>query len=251
MHKNKLMKTILIKAHRIITGYYQLLLVCLVLLFILRPYQNEVSYVGVWKFFLSIVILSAVFNVKHNRIVRIIASFLAIPTIILAWLDLAYPCPLFFISNAFVTSIFLFLCTVSILCDVVLRAKVTLETLRGVICAYFMIAFAFAYSYYLVEYISPNSFHLIGESSSIYDYSHYFSELLYFSFVTLLTIGYGDITALKSVGQTLTVLEGTIGQFYIAILVARLVSVYSSYADARVIKLLDEFSKVKKDHEKH
>jgi voltage-gated potassium channel len=245
------MRPILRKAHNIITAYYQVLLVCLILLFILRPHSNEIYYVAIWKFFLSSVILSAVFNVKHNDKVRIIASCLALPTIILAWLDLAYPCPLFFISNAVLTSIFLFLCTCSILFDVVLRAKVTLETLRGVICAYFMIAFAFAYSYYLIEYIFPNSFHLIGSPASIYNYAHYFSQLLYFSFVTLLTIGYGDITAVKSAGQTLTVLEGIIGQFYIAILVARLVSVYSSYADDRVIKLLHEFTKAKKEQDKH
>ena len=52
---------------------------------------------------------------------------------------------------------------------------------------------------------------------------------MYFSFVTLLTIGYGDITALKDLAQTCSILEGIAGQFYIAILVSRLVAVYSFY----------------------
>jgi hypothetical protein len=243
------MKRLARKIHSVIVGYYHLLLVCLILLFVLRPYNSDPTYVGVWKFFLSAVILSAIFNVKHNRTVRIIASILAIPTIVLAWLDLAYPGPIFFISNALMTAIFLFICTCSILFDVVLRARVTTETLRGVICAYFMIAFVFAYVYYLIEYIVPGSFHLIGHISSIYDYSHYFSELLYFSFVSLLTIGYGDITALKSAGQTFTVMEGIVGQFYIAILVARLVSVYSFSSDKHTLELLEDVAKSKK--EKH
>jgi|JI9StandDraft_1071089.scaffolds.fasta_scaffold03133_10 voltage-gated potassium channel len=223
-----------------IAGYYHLLLLWLLALFIFRPFTHQVFYVGGWKLCLSLVILSSIFNIHHTPTVKTIASCLAVPAVILSWLDLAYPGPLFFISNAFVTALFLFICTISILYDVVLRAKVTLETLRGVICAYFMIAFAFAYSYYLVEYIFPNSFHLAGPPASIYDYAHYFSQFLYFSFGTLLAIGYGDITALKSVAQTLAILEGIIGQFYIAILVARIVSVYSFYAHKERAEITSE-----------
>ena len=64
--------------------------------------------------------------------------------------------------------------------------------------------------------------------------------MLYFSFITLLTIGYGDIVAIKDVGQTATVIEGIIGQFYVAILVARLVAVYSFYSDKRLIRAIEK-----------
>ncbi len=236
-------------AQSFFSSYYHLLLVALVALFVFRPFTHIPLYVGIWKLCLSFVILFSIFNIHHKPIVKKIASCLAVPAVICSWLDLAYPNPVFFISNAFVTSIFLFLCTVSILCDVVLRAKVTLETLRGVICAYFMIAFAFAYSYYLVEFIDPNSFHLTGPSTSIYDYAYYFSRFLYFSFGTLLAIGYGDITALKSVGQTLAILEGLIGQFYIAILVARIVSVYAHSSNKQIYEIFSEpASKHSKNH---
>ncbi len=58
---------------------------------------------------------------------------------------------------------------------------------------------------------------------------------MYFSFVTLLTIGYGDITPLQAISQTFVILEGIIGQFYIAILVARIVSVYSLMQDKELL----------------
>ena len=225
------MKQLIHKAKNIFSGYYYFLLICLILLFIFKPFVNNIIYISAWKLLFSVMVLSSIFNVDHNPFVRIVAYILVLPTILFCFLDLIYPCPLFFILNVLSTTIFLFACTSSILFDVVLRAKVTLETLRGVICAYFMIAFAFGYTFYLVEYLVPGSFRMIGAALSPYDYAHYLSQLFYFSFITLLTIGFGDITPLRSLSQTLTVIEGIIGQFYIAILVARLVSVYSVYRD--------------------
>jgi voltage-gated potassium channel len=51
--------------------------------------------------------------------------------------------------------------------------------------------------------------------------------MVYFSFITLIAIGYGDITPTGDVGQMFSVMEGLIGQFYLAILVARIVSVFA------------------------
>jgi hypothetical protein len=173
-------------------------------------------------------------------VVKWIASGLAIPSVILSWVNLIHPSEVIFVSNAVTTILFMFVCVASILYDVVLRAHVTLETLRGVICAYFMLAFAFAYVYFLIEYMIPGTFMFSRTEVSVFSFTHYISEMLYFSFVTLLTIGYGDIVAVKDVGQTATVLEGVIGQFYVAILVARLVSVYSFYSDKRLIRALEK-----------
>lgn len=219
-------------------GYYTILLLSVVLLFIFRPYSKGVVYLGVWKFFLTIVFLSAIFNGKHKKIIKQITFILTIPAILLSWLNLFHPDERFFVANAVCTALFMIICTCSILYDVVLRARVTLETLRGVICAYFMFAFAFAYIYYLIEYTSPDSFHFTTRDVYVSSYMHYISEMLYFSFVTLLTIGYGDITAATDVGQTVAVIEGIIGQFYIAILVARLVSVYSFFSDKKILRAL-------------
>jgi voltage-gated potassium channel len=221
-------------------GYYNLLLVFTFLLFIFRPYNRTELYLAVWKLCLAGTILSSIFNCHHRKVVKWIASGLAIPSVILSWVNLIHPSEVIFVSNAVTTILFMFVCVASILYDVVLRAHVTLETLRGVICAYFMLAFAFAYVYFLIEYMIPGTFMFSRTEVSVFSFTHYISEMLYFSFVTLLTIGYGDIVAVKDVGQTATVLEGVIGQFYVAILVARLVSVYSFYSDKRLIRALEK-----------
>lgn len=220
------------------SGYYNVLLLFLVLLFIFRPYERSDYYLAIWKFFLTGTLLSAIFNCNHNHKIKILTSILAVPTVIFSWLNLNQPTEWLFVANTACTIAFMGISTTSILFDVVLRAQVTLETLRGVICAYFMVAFAFAYVYYLIEYLSPGSFYFSYRQVSIFSYTHFISEMLYFSFVTLLTIGYGDITAFKDVAQTAAVIEGIIGQFYVAILVARLVSVYSFYSDKKMIKLI-------------
>jgi hypothetical protein len=172
--------------------------------------------------------------------VKIVTIFLAIPTFLLTWLELFYTSEITFIFNVVFTLGFLWVCTASILHDVILNARVTVETLRGVVCAYFMIAFFFAYAYYMVEYLLPGSFHLLSRDVSFVTYSRNLSQMMYFSFVTLLTIGFGDITPLGDEAQSFVVVEGIIGQFYVAILVARIVSVYSLYSDK---KLLAEFLK--------
>ena len=216
-------------------GYYNYLLILLIILFAFRPYDKGMAYLAVWKTFFACVILTAIFNCKHHRRVRTLAIILAIPTVLLNWLELIYTSHLCFIFHVLFTIAFLWVCTASILYDVILNAKVTIETLRGVVCAYFMIAFLFAYAYYLTEYLLPGSFHLAFRDVSFITFSRNLSQMMYFSFVTLLTIGFGDITPLGDISQTLVVIEGIVGQFYIAILVARIVSVYAIYSDKNLL----------------
>jgi len=168
-----------------------------------------------------------------------VCSVLAVPAVILSWVNLLEDREWVFIANAVVTIFFMAICAYAILQDVILRARVTLETLRGVICAYFMVAFAFAYIYVLIEYLSPGTFHFSNTPVPIAEYSRFLSQMFYFSFITLLTIGFGDITPALDVGETAAVMEGILGQFYIAILVARIVSVYSFHSDKKLLKEIE------------
>lgn len=220
--------------------YYSLLLILLFLLFILRPYDRGPTYLAIWKGCLTLVFFTSIFNCKHHRNIQILAIILGIPTFIMTWVNLFDRNEIMLVINACLSVLFIGTIAASILYDVIMRARVTLETLRGVICAYFMIAFAFGYMYYLIEFIQPGTLFFSNQTVSIHAFSHFFSETLYFSFVTLLTIGYGDITAIRDIGQSTAVIEGIIGQFYIAILVARIVSVYSFYADKRLIKNIEK-----------
>jgi len=175
------------------------------------------------------VFLLAIFNCNHSKKVKVAASCFAIPALFCHWLQFLYPDRLYAIIFLILTIIFIFITTTSIISRVVINARVRVETLRGVVCAYFMVAFGFAFIYYLLDLLVPQTFQADFFQENLVSHSRYLSEMMYYSFVTLLCIGYGDIIAVKDVGQTFTILEGIIGQFYIAILVSRLVAVYSFF----------------------
>lgn len=214
---------------RAMSGYFTQLLISLILLFIFRPYDRGNIYMSIWQFFLVVVFISAIFNCDHSKKVKIVSACFAIPALILQWINLAYHSDTIAMIFLFFTIVFAFITTASIIKKVIINARVRLETLKGVVCAYFMVAFGFSFVYFFISLLHPDSFHFNSQNPEMFSHSHYLSEMMYFSFVTLLTIGYGDITAVRDIAQTFAILEGIIGQFYIAILVSRLVAVYSFF----------------------
>lgn len=102
--------------------------------------------------------------------------------------------------------------------------KVDLNSLIGAFCVYLLIGVIWALLYHLLHLYGWASF-----SGNIDEQGREaFPNLLYFSFVTLASLGYGDITAIDGLPRTLAYLEAVIGQFYLAVMVASLVGVYSS-----------------------
>ncbi len=222
-------------------GQYNVLLIGLLLLFIFRPYDRGLLYLAIWKFLLTANILSVIFNCRHSPKIKTLETCVAIPTVLLLWVNLIWPQNWSLFSTTLLSIIFYFLSTISIIRDVVIKPKVNFETLRGVICAYFLVATGFAYLFWLIEWLNPGSFYIsYNKTIGVASYAEYISEMFYFSYVTLLTIGFGDITAVKDTAQTAVIIEGIIGQFYMAILVARLVSIYSTSAQMKIIKDLED-----------
>jgi len=115
------------------------------------------------------------------------------------------------------------ICVVMILRYVLTSHEVTVDTVFGAIVAYFLIALTFSSLYQALAVIDPNSFALPDSAGTGDGYSRQ-SALSYFSFVTIATLGYGDIVPRHSVAQMLSILEAVTGQFYMAVVVAWLVS---------------------------
>ncbi|NOR11911.1 MAG: hypothetical protein GQ545_01525 [Candidatus Aminicenantes bacterium] len=94
--------------------------------------------------------------------------------------------------------------------------KVTRDTIKGGISVYFLFGYLCAYVYSLMLLLNP-------EAISFSMPKVEFSNIIYFSFTTLTTLGYGDITPSTWMARNLTILESSIGQIFIAVLIARLV----------------------------
>jgi ion channel len=118
------------------------------------------------------------------------------------------------------SAVVLALCVTVILAHVFQSSEITADTILAAIVAYLFLAIAFSRAFVIVESLSPSSFGLRAGVNSDF-------ELLYFSFVTIATLGYGDVVPRLPTAQILAMLEAVIGQFYVAVLIAWLVSAHA------------------------
>jgi voltage-gated potassium channel len=104
--------------------------------------------------------------------------------------------------------------------------RITHETVLGALCAYVLVGLLFAFVYLAVDELRDAPFFAQpGE--------HAQSEFLYFSFVALTTLGFGDLSPSVGLPQALTVLEALAGQIFLVTLVARLVTLWVRQSDPR------------------
>jgi hypothetical protein len=120
---------------------------------------------------------------------------------------------------------FLSLLVVIILIRVFSEGRITSHRIQGAIAVYLLLGVIWSGGYRLVIYADPEAFNLTGSA----DESTLMSKLVYFSFVTLTTVGYGDITAVHPAARSLALLEALTGQLFPAVLIAKLVSMQVSH----------------------
>jgi hypothetical protein len=95
----------------------------------------------------------------------------------------------------------------------------------GSVAAYLLLGLIWSMAYHLIAICIPEAFFVQGPFASS-DLETLESHLFYFSFVTLTTLGYGDIVAVHPVARMLVILEGVTGQLFPVILISRLVSLH-------------------------
>jgi hypothetical protein len=105
------------------------------------------------------------------------------------------------------------------------RQRVTIEAVFGVLCLYILIGMGFAFLY--------GSMDRLGHQFFAQDVQATVSRCLYYSFTTLTTVGYGDLTSATNLGHTLSNAESLFGQIYLVTVVAVLVSNLSRPQRAR------------------
>ena len=118
--------------------------------------------------------------------------------------------------------VFFFLSCIIAVYDVLFGGVIDINRLVGAACIYLLSGSMWGIVYFLLNVISPESFvGITGETWSVQ-----LNEFTYHSFVTLTTLGYGDITPAAPVARTLNYLEAVLGQLYLTVLVASLVGIH-------------------------
>lgn len=196
-----------------------------IVIFLLTPLKSlEVPFAHIaLEFFLTILLISGVFAISQRRIIRYPAVVFGLVTFVIKWFNaINYDQDLTRL-DLMLSMIFFFGLLIVILRRVLGEGKINVTRIEGAIAAYLIIAILFTYAYRIIYSYIPHAFtfNFSSESLRVDEIADHF---LYFSFITLTTTGYGDITALHPFARSFSMLEGLIGQLYPAILIARLVS---------------------------
>lgn len=213
---------------------FKTLLVFLFLLAIIDPILQEFGPFGLslLDIFFTISLLAALYSISGNRRLLSAGILLLIPIFILGWTEYArthYPLAL---ALYILEIIFFGFVAVSILIHILAEERVTMDLIYGSACVYFLIAITWAIGYGLIELLQPGSFKIAGQILTRADHLGHYGflndNLSYYSFVTITTLGYGDIVPISGPAKAISALEAVVGQLYIALSVARLVGLYTS-----------------------
>ncbi len=203
------------------------LLIVLALLFLFFPFVEEVKGGDIIvSVLLSLVLISAVLAVASSGRTLVVAVLLMIPAIAGRWInhfrpDLVHPA-VFLIAGLVLVAFVV----VNLLRFVWRAPSVNIEVLCASISAYLMLGLMWTMAYWLVDQLTPGgafSFNTNAGPRSMNGFNGF-----YFSFITLSTVGYGDITPVSRIARWLAAMEAMTGLLYVAVLISRLVGLYSS-----------------------
>jgi len=209
-----------------------LLGILLLVVFVLLPLRAlDMTGTMVIDLFFALIVVSGVVAVATSRLVGALATILAIVTLTLHWWTRLATAP----ESLEVLDVVASMAMIATLATVVLiqvfrEGPITVPRIQGAVCAYVLIGLMFALSYRLVSLLVPDAFNFTAPPPA---HDPLTGQLAYFSFVTLTTVGYGDITPVHPAARSLANLEALVGQLFPAILIARLVSLEIHYRQLR------------------
>ena len=184
----------------------------------------------------SVLVIFAIWSV--GRHLRVVTVALAVPTVLGHWTLQLSNSPALRSLGFAIISVFLTFLTLVILLAVFRDETVTADTIVGAVCAYFLLGMTWGSYYALLTLLSPDA---LSVSSGLVNAAGWGGQpsvpisplMQYYSFTTLATLGYGDVSPLTAGARALSVLEGVTGQLYLAVLIARLVGLHSARSSQR------------------
>jgi len=193
-----------------------------ILVFVVLPFR-EAGVPGqiLLDFVIVVLMVMAAFAVNRSRAATVFVVGMVIVTAIVLGEGRLRPTPMKHLLGSAITTLTL-LMYVRIVLLVMFRAgSITWSRIQGGVSAYLLIGLAWGSAYEFLEELEPGSFHFVTKARDIDQLS---TQLTYFSFSTLTTVGFGDITPLLPFARSLSIAEAIVGQLFPAILVGALVA---------------------------
>jgi hypothetical protein len=206
-------------------------LIMLAVLFIAFPFLDGLAYGALFEtILLTLMMVSGVMAVGRSRSVLWIAAILVAPALAVKWLshyreNLVPPEVFPAVSIVFVAFV-----VVQMLRFIFKAPRVSRDVLCAGISIYLLLGLLWTFAYVLVGELNPAAFSFNTGTNT----SHIMTRFTayYLSFMTLCTVGYGDVTPASIAARELAVMEAMTGTLYMAVLIARLVALYSTEAQS-------------------
>jgi len=211
------------------TGLAALLVLLVLYIFIIYPlFGADTAKGNLGSAFFSLILLAGVIAVSRHKSTRISVVILAIVALVTRWMNVAIGGRLDHLVASSAAIVFFAVQIWFISKRVFRRGGVNVYRILGAVAIYLLIAITWANIYVVIHLTSPQAFSFAPQVQII---EPPIWEMLYFSVVTLTTLGYGDITAVQPIARSAVMLEGLIGQLYPAIVLALLVTQYRGKAE--------------------
>jgi len=229
-----------VKAHRLIHlgrswkwfgnsdyGLAVLLFLLVAYIFFIYPLLGGDAFSGgAISVFFSLILIAGIAATSHHNAIRLGIVILAAIAFFSHWFHVLIGGTAAHILSAGAAVLFFSMQTVFLCARVFASGTVNVYRIYGAIAVYLILGILWANAYVLIYLIQPAAFEFAPGAQA---FEPPISEMVYFSFVTLTTIGYGDIVAVHPMARSLVILEGLVGQLYPAILLARLVTQYTGH----------------------
>lgn len=175
---------------------------------------------------LSIVLVASVFATRHGRWRAALGLVLGIPPLVMSWYHIVADAAVLHLTSDVLRIIFNLCIIYWLLCYILKARCVSRDVILAAVSTYVLIGSCFGGIYDVVNRLQPGAFAFNVPPLDCMSASHF----LFFSLVTLTTVGYGDITPLTPLSRSLAGLEAMIGVLFLAVLISRLVSLYDREA---------------------
>jgi len=201
------------------------LLVWLLLYMLVSPIISTLPAADILiNLLMSAMLFSAVYVINRQSKMFTSTIILLGVTLVLFWGDFFNLFSFSRPASSVILCLYLGLLSFSIAKIIFSARNVTPALISGALCLYLIFGMFWGSLYYFLELLQPGSFagNLLANPEKYSDLLHYFQ---YFSFVTLTTLGYGDILPQTEIATAFCQIEAIIGQFFMAVLVARFVGI--------------------------
>ncbi len=203
-------------------GRFSSLFITILLLLLLGPFLENLRLAHeLINGLFTVTLIAAVSSLRRPPWAFKVGLALMVPAIALTWAPLLFTARLGESAYLFVALALAFTAVMMVV-HTIQEQEINFEQIAAALSAYLLFGVVWGFAYFLLEAVVPGSLS-IGDTFDRTQLGTY----IYHSFVTLTTLGYGDITPLSQQARSLALVEAVVGQLYLAVLIGKLVGAYS------------------------